>query len=318
MEYYHEPVMVEEVTESLVPDDGAGGLYIDCTVGGGGHTLALFRKLKGEAHVVAIDKDDEALNATRIRLQDYKDRVEFVKADFCRIKSVAEKRGIRRATGILFDLGVSSHQVDTPERGFSYQQKGPLDMRMDRSQGLTAADIVNTWNSEKLAVLIRRYGEERWADRIARFIDQARRKEKITSTEQLVGIIKAAIPAAARRKGRHPAKRTFQALRIAVNNELENLGRVIGDAVDLLRPGGRLCVISFHSLEDRIVKHTLRDLEAGCVCPPDFPVCVCGRSSQVKVLTGKPITPGRDEIRRNPRARSARLRCAQRLDIKGE
>ncbi|HHY77405.1 MAG TPA: 16S rRNA (cytosine(1402)-N(4))-methyltransferase RsmH, partial [Clostridiales bacterium] len=266
--------------------------------------------------LIGIDQDINAVNVAKERLKMYEDRVRIVKENFKNIKSIVHNLGIEKVDGVLLDLGVSSHQLDEEERGFSYMKDTVLDMRMDKDNPLTAERIVNEWSEDEIYYIIKQYGEERWAKRIAEFIVRERKKERITSTGQLVDIIKSAIPASARREGPHPAKRTFQALRIAVNDELGILERTIEDAIDLLNPEGRICVITFHSLEDRIVKNTFNRLEKPCTCPPRIPQCICGQLPLIKIITKKPITAGSEELKNNPRSRSAKLRVAERLGSK--
>lgn len=311
VEFAHKPVLAEEVLEQLRPRDG--GIYVDCTVGGGGHAGAILRASSPRGRLIGLDQDPEALEAAARHLSLYGSRVELIRANFADLGRVLEGYGIAAVDGVLFDLGVSSPQLDEPERGFTYREDAPLDMRMDPSRPTTAYHLVNGLTEKELLDIIQRYGEERWAGRIARFIVEARERERIETTGRLVEIIKAAIPAGARRKGPHPARRTFQALRIAVNDELGSLERGLVQAVRFLKPGGRVGVISFHSLEDRIVKQFFRQEEKGCVCPPEQPVCTCGRRPTLRVLTRRPITAKETEVDENPRARSAKLRVAERL-----
>jgi len=292
-----------------------GGIYVDGTIGGAGHSKEIARFM-GDGTLIGIDQDINAINAARDRLKDYGDHVKLVNDNFKNMKSIVQSLGIEKVDGILLDLGVSSHQLDEEERGFSYMKDAALDMRMDRSNPLTAEIIVNQWSEEEIHNIIKEYGEERWAKRIAEFIVKERQKNKITSTLQLVDIIKSAIPASARREGPHPAKRTFQALRIAVNDELGILEKAIKDGVDLLKPEGRICIITFHSLEDRIVKNTFSKLEKPCTCPPRIPQCICGQVPVVRIVTRKPVIPGEKELAENPRSRSAKLRVAERLVLK--
>ena len=308
MDFAHVSVLLEECIDWLVTDPN--GIYVDCTLGGAGHSSEIVARLSNKGRLIGLDQDEDALAAASERLKDARCRVDIVRSNFKNLKEVLRKLGIGNVTGVLFDLGVSSYQLDTPERGFSYMHEGPLDMRMDQDATLTADTIVNTYGEAELAGLIWRYGEERWAKRIAQFIVAERQKKPLHTTGELVDIIKKAIPKGARKEGPHPAKRTFQALRIEVNDELSILDQVIEDAVNALRPGGRIGVITFQSLEDRIVKQKLTQLAKGCVCPPHMP-CVCGK----KPLIGKPdsLVPGDAEVEMNPRARSARLRFAERL-----
>ena len=304
------PVLFEECMAGLHirPE----GVYVDGTLGRGGHSKGIAERLQG-GRLICLDRDQTAIDEAGETLAPYRDRIHFVKADFRSLGTVLDSLGIERADGMLFDLGVSSPQLDEAERGFSYMQDAPLDMRMDRSQGLTAADIVNTSSQEELRRILYEYGEERYAPRIAAAIVRQREKKPVATTWELVDIIRSAMPPAALREKQHPAKRTFQALRIAVNDELGALTEMLGTALDRLSPGGRLCVISFHSLEDRIVKNAIRKRENGCTCPPDFPVCVCGFRKTVFSVTKKPIVPSEEEMERNPRARSAKLRIAEHI-----
>jgi 16S rRNA (cytosine1402-N4)-methyltransferase len=311
MEFLHKPVMACEVLEGLKLK--TGGIYVDCTLGGAGHSAVILREIGEDGRLVALDHDPEALAAAEKRLVPFKARINLVRANFGDLTEILEHLGIGKVDGILFDLGVSSYQLDNPARGFSYQHDAPLDMRMNQEQALTAGTLVNNLPVDELAVIIRTYGEERWALRIAEFIGEARKNNPIETTGRLVEIIKKAIPAGARREGPHPAKRTFQALRIAVNREIEILEDSLRSAVKHLKSGGRICVITFHSLEDRIVKDLFRELASPCTCPRDFPVCICGGKKEVRVITGRPVLPSPAELEDNPRARSAKLRVAERL-----
>ena len=308
MEFAHVSVLLKECIDWLVTDPD--GIYVDCTLGGAGHSSEIVAHLSDQGRLIGIDQDDDALAAAKERLKNAQCKVDIVRSNFKELKEVLHRLGIEKVTGILFDLGVSSYQLDTPERGFSYMHEGPLDMRMNQEGELTADTIVNTYSETELAGLIWRYGEERWAKRIEQFIVAERQKKPLHTTGELVEVIKKAIPKGARKDGPHPAKRTFQALRIEVNDELNILDRVVEDAVNALRPGGRIGIITFQSLEDRIVKQKLAQLARGCICPPHMP-CVCGR----KPLIGKPgnLVPGNEEVEINPRARSARLRFAEKL-----
>lgn len=309
--FAHRPVMTAEVVEYLAPR--AGGVYVDCTVGGGGHARAILEAAGGACTLVGIDRDPEALAAARERLAVYGDRVLLIRENFRNLQRVLRACGVDRVDGILMDLGVSSHQLDTEERGFSYWGDGPLDMRLGPDAPLTAEQLLATANVEELARILRDYGEERWAGRIARAIVERRDRRPIRTAADLVALIKEAVPAKARTGGPHPARRTFQALRIAVNDELGALKEGLGQAVETLAPGGRVVVISFHSLEDRIVKRRFQEESRGCVCPPELAACACGRRPRLKVLTRKPVVPGDWEREENPRSRSAKLRAAERV-----
>lgn len=305
----HISVLLEECIEylNIRPD----GIYVDGTLGLGGHSEEIAKRL-GTGRLIAIDQDETAIERSKARLAPWQDRITFVRGNFRNLGAILEGVGVDRADGMLFDLGVSSPQLDEGERGFSYMKDAPLDMRMDQSAALTAADVVNTWPEAELRRILRDYGEERYANRIAAAIVFRRAKKPIVSTLELVDIIKSAMPGAALREKQHPAKRSFQAIRIAVNDELGAERDMLLAAMDRLSVGGRLCVISFHSLEDRIVKTAIKERENGCTCPPDFPVCVCGFKKTMKTVT-KPITAGEEELQRNPRSRSARLRVAERV-----
>lgn len=311
MEFRHLSVMPDEVIRYLAPK--AGGIYVDGTVGGAGHAVRILEASAPDGVLVGFDRDEEALRAAAERLAPFGERVRLVHGNFAGLAQVLAGEGVERIDGLLLDLGVSSHQLDRGERGFSFQQDAPLDMRMDRSSGRTAAELVNTLPERELEQIIRDFGEERWAKRIAAFIVKARAEAPIETTLQLVDIIKGAIPRGAWEERLHPATRTFQALRIAVNEELASLEQGLASGVKLLNRGGRAVVISFHSLEDRIVKNCFRSFAQGCRCPKELPYCVCGAAPLVRVLTGKPLTATEAEIEANPRARSARLRAAERL-----
>lgn len=306
----HKPVLLEETIEYL--NCKRDGIYIDGTLGRGGHTEAILEKLQGTGKLLGIDRDIEAIKKVKARYRGLENLFLF-HDNYINIPVILEKIGIREVDGMLFDLGVSSPQFDNPERGFSYNHDAPLDMRMDQKQELTARDIVNNYPQEELSRIIREYGEEKWASRIADFIVDYRQRKPIETTLELVEIIKTAIPAAARRSGGHPARRTFQALRIATNDELNQLEELLDRVVPYLKAGGRICVISFHSLEDRIVKNKFRELARRCSCPPDFPVCVCDQKAEVKIITRKPVTASKEELAANPRARSAKLRVAEKI-----
>jgi 16S rRNA (cytosine1402-N4)-methyltransferase len=310
-EYTHRPVLLRESIEALNirPD----GLYVDGTLGRAGHSREIAQRLTTGA-LVCVDRDQAALDAAQERLGPWMDRVTLIHGNFCDLAALLRERGITGADGMLFDLGVSSPQLDDPARGFSYMHDAPLDMRMDVSSPLSARDVVNTWSEEELRRILWEYGEERYAGRIAGAVVRARQTAPVETTFQLVDLIKGAMPAAALREKQHPAKRSFQAIRIAVNGELDALPPMLEGATELLHPGGRLAVITFHSLEDRIVKKTLQTLATGCICPPEFPVCVCGRKPKLRLLNRKPITAGEEELEENPRARSAKLRTAEKCD----
>lgn len=312
MEFEHKPVLLEECIASLNIDKN--GTYVDGTLGGAGHSLEIIKRLD-HGTLIGIDQDAAAIETAGKRLREVQNNANLViiKGNFRDMAELVRERGIDKVDGILLDIGVSSYQLDEAERGFSYQKDAPLDMRMDRSNSLNAATIVNTYDEKDIRDIIRQYGEEKWAARIASFIVRARSERRIETTGQLADIIKAAIPANARREGPHPAKRTFQALRIAVNDELGALSDAIGAAVSLLKRGRRLSIITFHSLEDRIVKTEFQKREKPCTCPPSFPVCVCGKKPELSVLTKKPVLPSAAEVARNPRARSAKLRTAMKL-----
>jgi 16S rRNA (cytosine1402-N4)-methyltransferase len=307
----HLPVLLSETIEHL--GVVSGGTYVDCTLGGGGHASAILDRLGPGGRLVGIDQDPRALEAARPRLEAAEARVDLVRGNFRHLRAILSDLGIERVNGILLDLGVSSFQLDEGERGFSYREEAGLDMRMDPSAEVSAFTLVNSAPEQELSRIIRDYGEERWASRIAKFIDERRRRQAITSTQELAEIVKAAIPAAARRTGPHPARRTFQAIRIAVNDELGALEDVMDSALDLLETGGRMAVISFHSLEDRIVKERFARAANPCTCPTDLPVCACGAKPRVRLITRKPIVPGPDEIAQNPRSRSSRLRVAEKI-----
>ena len=309
MEYTHKPVLLEECIQALNirPD----GVYVDGTLGRAGHSLEIAKRLTA-GRLICIDRDQAAIDAARVRLAPYLDRVTLVHSNFSELREVLSAAGVTGADGMLFDLGVSSPQLDDASRGFSYMQDAPLDMRMDTAAPLSACDVVNTWSQEELRRILYEYGEERYAPAIARAIVRAREAAPIRTTLELVEVIKSAMPPAALREKQHPAKRSFQAIRIAVNGELEALPPMLEAAVDGLNPGGRLAVITFHSLEDRIVKRALADMARGCTCPPEFPVCVCGKKPRVRLVNRKPVTADGAELSDNPRARSAKLRVAEK------
>ena len=311
MNFHHVSVLLDECIESLniKPD----GVYVDCTMGGAGHSKEIVKRLSSKGLFIGFDQDKNAIETAKERLKDYSDRVRFIHSNFENIKEELEKIGVYKIDGVLADLGVSSHQLDEKDRGFSYMQDAPLDMRMDVRKDFSAYDVVNTYSEEELARIIKEYGEDNWAKRIAKFIVEKREEKEIETTGELVDIIKSAIPKKARIDGPHPAKRTFQAIRIEVNNELSVINKMIQDAVSIMDKGGRICIITFHSLEDRIVKNELEELALDCVCPPHFLMCQCDKKSLVKVITRKPILPSEEEINENPRSRSAKLRVAERI-----
>ena len=310
MTFEHKSVLLKETVDSLCirPD----GIYVDGTLGGGGHAFEVCRRLGPGGRLIGIDQDQDAIAAASKRLAPFGDRAVIVRSNYRQIQDVLEGLQIGRVDGIYLDLGVSSYQLDTAERGFSYREDAPLDMRMDRRNTQTAADLVNGCDESELYRIIRDYGEEKFAKNIAKHIVKARQEKPIETTGELTEIIKAAIPAKMRATGGHPAKRTFQAIRIALNHELEVLDQSIDTMIQLLNPGGRLSIITFHSLEDRIVKNRFRENENPCICPPDFPVCVCGRVSRGRVITRKPILPSEEELEENKRAKSAKLRVFER------
>lgn len=308
--FKHRPVLLREAIELLLPKPG--GVFVDATVGGGGHAASICEAIGEEGTLIGIDSDADALGAAKDRLTEYSCRVELIKGNFREAYNIVRTLGINDVDGIIFDLGFSSYQVDSPTRGFSYQQDVYLDMRMDTSLAKTAADLLNELSVEELTRVLKVYGEERWASRIAAFIVKSRKVKNIQRSFELVNIIKEAIPARARRKGPHPARRTFQALRIAVNDELGSLKEALSGAAKLLRTGGRICVISYHSLEDRIVKQFFHEGLRGCKCPPEIPICQCNQDSFFSLPVRKAIVPREEEIAENLRARSARLRVAER------
>ena len=310
MEFKHRSVLLEETVNGLNirPD----GIYVDGTLGGGGHAYEICRRLGDKGSIVGIDQDEAAIEAAGIRLKDFGEKVTIVRSNYCEMKSVLQGLGIDKVDGIVLDLGVSSYQLDMAERGFSYREDAPLDMRMDRRQTMTARDIVNDYSEKDLYRVIRDYGEDRFAKNIAKHIVIEREKRSIETTGQLTEIIRGAIPMKFQKKSGHPAKRTFQAIRIELNRELDVLKNSLDDMIDLLNPGGRLCIITFHSLEDRIVKSAFKKNEDPCTCPKDFPVCVCGKVSKGSILTRKPILPSQEEMEENSRSKSAKLRNFER------
>ncbi|MBD8960635.1 MAG: 16S rRNA (cytosine(1402)-N(4))-methyltransferase RsmH [Clostridiales bacterium] len=311
MKFSHVSVLLRECIEHLniKPD----GIYVDCTAGGGGHSLEIVKRLTDGGRLIAIDRDEDALRAAGARLAGYADRVTFVHSNYAALQSVLADLGISQVDGVLADLGVSSYQLDTAERGFSYMQDAPLDMRMDREQPLRAYDVVNTYSEEELRRILFDYGEEKFARNIAANIVKKRNERPIETTLELAELVKSSMPKAAREGGHHPAKRTFQAIRIEVNSELSSIPPALDAAVHALRPEGRIAVITFHSLEDRLVKQKFAALASGCTCPREFPVCVCGKKPVVRIITKKPVTAGDDELEVNPRSRSAKLRVAEKI-----
>lgn len=311
MQFNHKSVLLNETIEQL--NIKSDGIYVDGTLGGAGHSLQIAKRLSDKGRLIGIDQDEAAIITASKRLEDYKEHVSIIRNNYCNIDSCLSELGIEKVDGILLDLGVSSYQLDTAERGFSYMADAPLDMRMDRRQSTTAKDIVNRYSEMELFHMIRDYGEDRFAKNIAKHIVKAREEKEIETTFELSEIIKAAIPMKVRALGGHPAKRTFQAIRIELNNELTVLKESLDRMIELLNPGGRLCIITFHSLEDRIVKQNFRKNENPCTCPPNFPVCVCGNKPKGKVITKKPILPTEAELENNSRAKSAKLRVFERI-----
>ena len=310
MEFSHKSVLLNETIDALQikPD----GIYVDGTLGGGGHSYEICKRLSDKGRLIGIDQDAAAREAATERLGEFKDRVTIIRSNYCEMKRQLNSIGVTAVDGIILDLGVSSYQLDTAERGFTYREDVPLDMRMDQRQARTAKDIVNDYSEMELYRIIRDYGEDKFAKNIAKHIVQARQEKPLETTGELIQAIKAAIPMKVRAVGGHPAKKTFQAIRIELNNELGVLKDSLDDMVDLLNDKGRLCIITFHSLEDRIVKNHFRTSENPCICPKEFPVCVCGRISKGKVITRKPILPGEEELEENSRSKSAKLRVFER------
>ncbi len=306
----HIPVLLHECIEGL--DIKPNGIYLDGTLGRGGHSAEIARRLVS-GRLIAIDRDAAAIEEAGARLEQFKDRITLVRGNFADVGEILAGLGIEKVDGMLFDLGVSSPQLDEAARGFSYMQDAPLDMRMDKDAPLSAYDVVNSWTEQEIKRILREYGEERYSGKIAAAIEKSRAEKPVETTLQLVDIIRSALPGAALREKQHPAKRTFQAIRIAVNDELGAVKKMMQDAPDRLNAGGRLCVISFHSLEDRIVKNGIAARERGCTCPKNFPVCVCGFRQTLKSVTRKPVVAGENELQENPRARSAKLRIAERI-----
>ncbi len=313
MEFKHKSVLLDECIENLKinPD----GIYVDCTIGGAGHSSEIYRRLNSQGSLIGLDQDAFAVETSIRRLEEISSEAKFevVNTNFKNISAACEQLGVSQVNGILLDLGVSSHQLDEASRGFSYQHDAPLDMRMDRKSKLSAYEVVNQYKEQDIYRIIRDYGEEKWASRIARFIVETREKQPIKTTYELVDVIKRAVPSAARRDGPHPAKRTFQAIRIEVNDELNILNKTIEDCVTLLKSGGRLCIITFHSLEDRIVKLQFNKEVNPCTCPPTFPACICGKKPRAVLVNRKPIVSSGDELEHNPRARSAKLRVLEKI-----
>ena len=310
MEFRHKSVLLEESIDALQikPD----GIYVDGTLGGGGHSYEICTHLSDKGRLIGIDQDEAAIEAATGRLERFKDRVTIVRSNYCNMKRELGRLGITSVDGVILDLGVSSYQLDEASRGFTYREDAPLDMRMDQRQTLSAKEVVNEYSEMELYHIIRDYGEEKFAKNIAKHIVSARNQKALETTGELIHVIKAAIPAKVRAVGGHPAKRTFQAIRIEVNRELDVLENSLGDMIDLLNDGGRICVITFHSLEDRIVKNKFRECENPCTCPKEFPVCVCGKKSKGTVMTRKPVIPSQEELEENSRAKSSKLRVFER------
>lgn len=312
MEFAHKSVLLKETIESLNIREGK--IYLDGTLGGAGHSREILKKLDGSGLLIGIDQDKEALEVAKERLSDF-DNVKFFNLNYVDFERALDELGIDKIDGVLLDIGVSSYQFDNPERGFSYRFDAPLDMRMDLDLDISAKDIVNTYSESEITKIIKDYGEEKWAARIAKFIVDERREKNIETTFELVEIIKKAVPAGARRNGPHPAKRTFQALRIEVNKELDVLKDSIERFVNRLNPRGRIAIITFHSLEDRIVKNSFKYLEKDCICPPSSPICTCDKKKEIKIITRKPITATEYELKENNRSHSAKLRVAEKLEV---
>lgn len=310
MEFKHASVLLQESVAGL--NIRKDGIYVDATLGGGGHSFEIASRLSEKGRLIGIDRDKEAIAAAKKRLSEFSN-VTYVHSNFSSVKEILLDEGIKEIDGAIIDLGVSSYQLDCAQRGFSYMEDAPLDMRMDQDSSFCAYDVVNTYPKEKLAKIFFDYGEERFSRKIAQIIDEQRKEKPIETTLELVDIIKRAIPEKLRQKGSHPAKRVFQAIRIEVNSELEPLKNAISDFFESLSPGGRLCIITFHSLEDRIVKQTFAGFSKGCTCPKDFPICVCHNKPKGKVITNKPILPGENELADNKRSKSAKLRICEKL-----
>lgn len=317
MEFKHKSVLLRETIEylNIRPD----GVYVDGTLGGGGHAYEVCKRLSKRGRFIGIDQDEDAIKAATRRLSEFEDKIQIIRSNYCDMQEVLADIGVARADGIVLDLGVSSYQLDDPTRGFTYRaEDAPLDMRMDKRQDFTAKEIVNTYSEQELYRIIRDYGEDKFAKNIAKHIVLARQVKEIETTGELTEIIRAAIPAKIRMNGGHPSKRTFQAIRIELNRELELLQESLEGMIHLLNPGGRICIITFHSLEDRIVKNIYKKSENPCTCPSDFPVCVCGRKPLGRVVTRRPIVPSEEEIDYNPRSKSAKLRVFERIEMKAE
>lgn len=310
MNFEHIPVLLDEVIDGLKIKEN--GIYVDGTLGGAGHSVEIAKRLK-EGKLIGIDQDLNAIEKAKIELKPFEENITIIHDNFVNVDQVLDKLGIREIDGLLLDLGVSSHQLDEGERGFSYQKDAPLDMRMDRTQRISAWDVVNRYSKKELENILWNYGEERWSKRIAEFIVNEREEHSIDTTFQLVTVIKKAIPKGARQEGHHPAKKTFQAIRIEVNRELDILKDTIISANRRMKKSGRICIITFHSLEDRIVKKTFRELNLDCICPKEFPVCTCDKKRELKIITKKPIIPSEEEIKKNPRSRSAKLRIGEKV-----
>ena len=314
MDFHHISVMPEETIAGLIT--AKDGIYVDCTLGGAGHSSLIAQQLTPEGHLIGIDQDTAAIAAASERLKDYPCRIDIVKSNFSQLDQVLSDLNVPHVDGFLFDIGVSSHQLDTAERGFSYMQDAPLDMRMNQQAQFSAYDVVNTYSLEELNRIFKEYGEERWSKRIAEFIIDARSEKPVETTGQLVDIIKKAVPAAVRNaKGGHPAKRIFQAVRIEVNDELNILEKTFRSAIAHLKPGGRIAIITFHSLEDRIAKNVLKEMASGCICPPQLPVCMCHHKPEIKLLV-KGKAASHKELEQNSRSKSAKLRIAEKLPAK--
>ena len=312
MDFKHISVLLDETIDGL--DIKPDGIYVDGTLGGGGHSYEILKRLSPKGRLIGIDQDGEALKAAGERLKEFENQITLVRSNYCEIDKVLKELNVEKVDGILLDIGVSSYQLDNLERGFSYKSDAPLDMRMDTRQELTAADVVNTYSENELFKIIKDYGEDKFAKNIAKHIVLARKEKPLETTKELSEVIKRAIPMKVQAKGGHPAKKTFQAIRIEVNQELTVLKESIDKMIDLLKPNGRICIITFHSLEDRIVKTKFRENENPCTCPPNFPVCVCGKKSKGKVITRKPIIPGEEELEYNKRAKSSKLRVFERAE----